>query len=178
MTIHVISFKKASMEDLNGVMDVFESARELLKADGSPQWQNGHPNQADFVRDIKNGHTYVLIVDDVVAATACLIPGPDADYATIYEGRWQNPELKYAAIHRVAVSANYRGKGLSRKLFTNLFKVTQELGFEEIRVDTHKKNLRMQSLLESFGFIRSGVIYIAADPVDKERFVFEKTLEL
>ena len=76
------------------------------------------------------------------------------------------------------MSANYRGKGLSRKLFTNLFKVTQELGFEEIRVDTHKKNLRMQSLLESFGFIRSRVIYIAADPVDKERFVFEKTLEL
>lgn len=41
-----IYIKRAQITDLNEIMNIISQAQAMLKADGSPQWQNGYPDTA------------------------------------------------------------------------------------------------------------------------------------
>jgi N-acetylglutamate synthase-like GNAT family acetyltransferase len=38
-----IYVRKAQLQDLPAIMKIIDNAKALLKADGSPQWQDGSP---------------------------------------------------------------------------------------------------------------------------------------
>ena len=119
--------RRAQLQDLPAIMKIIDDAKELLKKNGSPQWQNGYPNQETLTQDIAMQTNWVLINDNKVAATATLQLTPEPTYRNITQGQWQQPDEPYATIHRVAISSNYRGQGLSKLLFSNLLTVGKEL---------------------------------------------------
>ena len=49
---------KVKNDDMVKVMKITTSAKELLKKNGSLQWQCGYPNEGTFTNDIKNGNLY------------------------------------------------------------------------------------------------------------------------
>lgn len=75
-------------------------------------------------------------------------------YAELSGGQWLNDE-PYGVIHRLASSGEV--SGVARFVFDWCSNQV-----ENIRVDTHADNRKMQELLASFGFTRCGVI-IASD---------------
>lgn len=170
-----IYLRRAKATDLDAIMKIVEEARELLKKDGSPQWQDGHPNRETFEQDISRGINWVLVVGEHVAGTATLMLDPDPAYKVIYNGQWSQPNAPYATIHRVAISSHYRGQGLSKILFSNLITVAQLQDRNNIRLDTHEQNKRMQKLAQDFGFIRCGNINVK-DRIDPKRIAFELNL--
>ena len=170
-----IYLRRAQLQDLPAIMKIIDDAKELLKKNGSPQWQNGYPNQETLTQDIAMQTTWVLINDNKVAATATLQLTPEPTYRNITQGQWQQPDEPYATIHRVAISSNYRGQGLSKLLFSNLLTVGQMQGIKNFRVDTHRSNKAMQHIAENFNFKKRGIIKVN-DQNDPERLAYELNL--
>ena len=167
--------RRAQLQDLPAIMKIIDDAKELLKKNGSPQWQNGYPNQETLTQDIAMQTNWVLINDNKVAATATLQLTPEPTYRNITQGQWQQPDEPYATIHRVAISSNYRGQGLSKLLFSNLLTVGQMQGIKNFRVDTHRSNKAMQHIAENFNFKKRGLIKVN-DQNDPERLAYELNL--
>ncbi len=170
-----IYLRRAQLQDLPAIMKIIDDAKELLNKNGSPQWQNGYPNQETLTQDIAMQTNWVLINDNKVAATATLQLTPEPTYRNITQGQWQQPDEPYATIHRVAISSNYRGQGLSKLLFSNLLTVGQMQGIKNFRVDTHRSNKAMQHIAENFNFKKRGIIKVN-DQNDPERLAYELNL--
>lgn len=169
-----ISIRKSIPSDLQQIMVIVGQAKALLKADGSPQWQDGHPNEDMFKQDIANGNNWVLTVGNQIAGTATLQVGIEPSYARI-DGAWENTTAPYATIHRVAISSDYRGQHLSNYFISNLLTVGQIQGIHNFRIDTHPVNKRVQALASHFGFIKRGNIMVD-DKNDPRRLAFELNL--
>lgn len=170
-----IYLRRAQLQDLTAIMKIIDDAKELLKKNGSPQWQNGYPDQETFTQDIVMQTNWILINDNKVVATATLQLTPEPTYRNITQGQWQQPDEPYATIHRVAISSNYRGQGLSKLLFSNLLTVGQMQGIKNFRVDTHRNNKAMQHIAENFNFKKRGIIKVN-DQNDPERLAYELNL--
>ncbi len=169
-------FRKTTAEDLPAVMKIITDAKALLAAAGSPQWQNGYPNEETIKNDIEEGISYVLLVDGVVAGTMALQRTPDKNYQEIFEGTWENETDPYTTVHRIALSKEFRGQKLAYRLMEFAEAETKNLGIRQIRVDTHKKNTGMQRIMEHSGFELRGLVYVS-DYTDNERLAYQKLVQ-
>ncbi len=164
-------------DDIPDVIMIAESAKELLKSSGIDQWQEGYPNEASFRADIERGEAFVLTVSGKVSAFFSLCSGPDAAYADITDGKWSD-DLPYLALHRIAVSAEYRGCGLADLIISSAENLAKEKGIKRLRGDTHKKNKAMQRLLARNGFrYRGNVLIRAGEGHDPRRMAYEKRIK-
>ncbi|QIL51050.1 GNAT family N-acetyltransferase [Weissella coleopterorum] len=171
-----IYLRKAKQQDLDKIEQLIQGAKQKLAIDRIPQWQGNYPQKQDLLTDIKKGMTYLLILDQQIVGTATLLTTPDPNYRKIYQGTWRGSNEAYATIHRVAISGQQAGQHLGDFLFSNLMSVAVNLGFKEIRIDTHQQNLRMQHIIEKTKFFAAGIVYMDADPND-QRVVYQLFLE-
>lgn len=167
-----MKFRKSNKTDINNIMNIIRDAQVYFKAQGINQWQNDYPNVETINNDIENNHSYVLLKDDNVVATAAVSFDGEKTYDSIYEGQWIS-ENEYAVIHRIAVDSNYKGLGLSSQIIKNVEELCFEKGVHSIKVDTHEENLSMQKLLKKNEFQYCGIIYLEDG---SKRIAFEKTL--
>lgn len=161
-----IYIKKAVREDLDCIMEIIDQAKKLLKEDGSTQWQDGNPSRETINGDIGKGYCYLLMVGNEVAGTATLMTEEDPNYSSL-EGQWVNDTDSYASIHRIAISQQFRNLHLSKYFFSNLISESYSLGIKNIRIDTHEMNIRMQKLINDFGFSYKGIVYVSPSPAGK-----------
>ena len=93
-----IYLRRAKLADLDTIMEIIEEARNSLKNDGNPQWQDGHPDRAMIAHDISQEISWGLVVNDQVAGTAALQLAPEPSYQNIHNGQWSHPQSPYATI--------------------------------------------------------------------------------
>ncbi len=155
MTKMMIKIRAASIEDVDRLMEIFETARCFMQATGNPnQWINGYPQRELVVKEIENRHCFVCQdACDKVVATFCFIVGDDPTYAVIEDGAWPS-DVPYAVIHRLASDGSHHGIADAC-----IDWCARQIGC--LRVDTHADNKVMQHLLERNGFVRCGIIYVA-----------------
>ena len=171
----LIYVTRATQNDIPVVAAIFDQAKAFLKAAGSPQWQAGYPNADTVAQDLASQSSWVLKVDGKVAGYAAAVIGDDPNYQKI-DGAWQNNDAPYAAIHRFALSQDYRGQHLAKYFMSDLISILNEQGIHSFRVDTHDLNQAMQHVATSNGFIRRGHINILDEPNDPLRWAFELNL--
>ncbi|MBW1605037.1 GNAT family N-acetyltransferase [Lactobacillus sp. Sy-1] len=169
-----IYVRKGTLADLPSIMQVIDEAKQLLKASGSSQWQDGYPYESTLQADIKNGINYVLIDNGEVAGTASLMFTEEPTYLDI-DGAWQNPNEQYSTIHRIAISSKFRGQHLSSYFMSNLITITELNGIQNIRFDTHRLNKAMQAVGKGFNFKYRGIIEVD-HPDDPKRLAYELNL--
>ena len=167
-------YRKATMDDLDKVMEDVEFSRELLRLQGNGQWQDGYPNKNDFINDINNGRLFVIPAFDNPdnIAEVCALTYREEDYHHLYEGKWLT-DLPYMVMHRVAINKNYQGQGYGKKLFELFIKQAEIEGYHSLRIDTHEGNDVMRHIISLFGFIYCGKAILTPD---KDRMVFEKII--
>lgn len=171
-----IYLRQAKKADLPEIINIIHDAKRHLKEQGIDQWQTGYPTDADLERDVEYDIMYVLVVDGKIAGTAALWMGIDPNYLKIEDGEWAGgPEARYTAIHRIAVSGNYRGQHLSDKLISGLLTVSRQLGYRDVRIDTHPDNKGMQHVINKNGFTYRGIIYMLTPP--SPRYAYQITLD-
>ncbi|MFJ6933068.1 MAG: GNAT family N-acetyltransferase [Lactobacillus gallinarum] len=170
----LIYIRKAAKNDLDQIMPIIDEAKKFLKEDGNPQWQSGYPNVDAISTDIEQDAAWVLIVDQKVAGYTAVTSGPDPNYHQI-DGRWNNDLDPYVAIHRVAISNEYRGMHLASYLLSSLISLHYAEGVRNYRVDTFRRNEIVQHLVKDAGFIERGTIK-NDDPIDPYRVAYELNL--
>lgn len=165
-------FRKAEEADVINIMNIIKDAQNYFRDNGIDQWQNNYPNADTIYNDISNSNGYVLVENEKIVGTVAVVFTGEKTYDTIYNGMWLSNE-KYAAIHRIAINSALKGRGLSAVIINNVEDMCKKRGIKSIKVDTHRDNSSMQSLLKKNGFQYCGIIYLE----DKsERIAFEKVL--
>jgi len=144
-------------EDSPALLEIYRKARAYMVKMGNPtQWGDNRPNPRLVEQDIALRRSYVWEEDGVILGVFALIEGEDPSYRFIEQGAWPS-DAPYATLHRIA-SAGIRG-GIGKKSLQWCMDFCRAKGLA-LRVDTHRDNMPMQRLLESFGFQKCGIIYV------------------
>ena len=168
-----MEFKLATRFDGKEILQLMKEGIAYLKAQGSPQWQDGFgPDEAKVMHDISQKHCYILVNEhQQIVGTAALIPGVDPAYTAISEGQWEG-DAPYLSIHRVAVNSQFRGYGYAHLLLERSLLEAQRLGYHDVRIDTHRLNTPMQRAIAKAGFQYRGVVHFPI--LNGERLAYQK----
>ena len=153
------SVREATMQDLPRCMEIYRVAQRFMVKAGNPnQWQVGFPTEEMIARDIEGHHLMVWTDEDGVPQGAfAFLPGPEPDYAKIYEGEWQDNGT-YDVVHRFATAK--QGLGIGSAMMRWALEHAEKEGVA-LRVDTHKDNVPMQKLIRRCGFVFCGIIHLS-----------------
>jgi ribosomal protein S18 acetylase RimI-like enzyme len=148
----------ATHSDIESILSIVRSAQLSLKELGIDQWQDGYPSKGVIVEDITQGVGYVICSDAgaVVGYEAIVLTGEEA-YNQIADETWNTPD-SYVVVHRLCVSGDCRRCGVAQELMAYAAKYAVANGVNAFRIDTHKGNVRMLSLLRKLGFKYVGVV--------------------
>ena len=124
-----MEFRIAREKDLERMCEITAQAKAGLKNLGLDQWQKGYPSREIWENDIKNQCTYVAEEDGIILGIFAFQTTPDISYYEI-EGEWISVG-PYAAMHRVCVAEEAKGKGVAGKMFAHGFRMAETLGFSE-----------------------------------------------
>lgn len=162
---------KGKISDTDLAMSIIDQARIHLKEQGIDQWQKGYPDAECIRNDFANERGYFLVDSNgEYMAYLCL----DFDGEPVYKdlvGEWKY-DGEYAAIHRVALNNDYRGRGLCHIAFELCEEECRKRGVHCLRVDTAHNNYKMKHIVTKAGYEFRGNIYYNRD----ERDAFEKIL--
>lgn len=167
-----MEFRRAKKEEARKILEIIDSAKDYFKNNHIDQWQNGYPNLTVINDDIEKELNYVLIKDSRIVATAVISFCGEETYDKIYNGKWII-DGKFAVIHRIAVSNEYKGNGFSGKIIKETEILCKDNSVQSIRIDTHRDNIAMQKSIKKSGFEYCGIIY---DTDESERLAFEKVI--
>lgn len=166
-----LSLSKAEEKDFDLIWQIILYAKEIRKADGSTQWQNGYPFRETILEDIRQGNAYVVRDESEVLGYVAVIFGKEEAYENI-NGKWLS-DADYCAVHRLAVSKAMKGKGLATKMFQEVENIARENGVLSIKIDTIFDNIPMLKILEKLEYVYCGEVYQNNEP----RKAFEKLLK-
>ena len=135
---------------------ILDSGRNFQREQGFIQWDEEYPTFAMVEEDIRIGRGYVVRIDGKIAVYTCVMFGVDQIYNEI-DGEWETDE-PYCVFHRLAISPEFRGIGLSAKIFGMIEELAKSRGINAMRADTDFPNKRMQHCLEKAGYKMRGII--------------------
>ena len=148
----MMTFRLATLSDLDRVLQIYESARAFMREQGNAsQWAGGYPQRTLLQEDVAKGRLYLCVDEDDILGVFCYFFGDDPTYAHI-DGAWLN-DRPYGVIHRIAVAVH--GRGVAKACFDYAFAKCQNL-----KIDTHADNFPMQKSLAKNGFVKCGTIYL------------------
>lgn len=163
--------RHANKNDLVDIMEIVKKAKSYMIENRINQWSDDYPNENVFLCDLKENRLYVAEIDGKVIGISVLVLDGDEDYTNI-DGKWLF-DGKYGVIHRIAVNPNYKSQNVAKNLLNFFENKLINLGYNSIRVDTHKDNKSMLRFIEKNGFQKCGIVYIRKTD---ERIAFEKLL--
>lgn len=163
------------LSDIPRIMEIINDAKALLKSLQIDQWQNGYPNAEQIENDIKNGESYVVVNEEnQIMATTMFTLRKEPTYKKVIDGNWIIDEnLPYGVIHRLAMAKEFRGLGIAKFVFEELHQKLQHQNIKSLKIDTHEKNIGMQSLIKKLGYKYCGIIYTS---YNAKRLAFEKVI--
>lgn len=146
-------FRLATKDDLDQIEVIVAEAKKRMAADKLEQWtdeEENYPNRSHFANDIAKGELYVYEAAGKVAGVIAI----NDDF---YDAYPETPDPKRArAYHRVAVSGNFLGQGIGKKLYNEANNTIAKAGYTVAIVDTFTKNQKMCGLIKSCGFEEVG----------------------
>lgn len=162
-----MNIRRTKPEEADQVIAILNESKNIMREDGNyAQWNGNYPTKEMILNDIERESSYVIEENGVLCGTFAFIIGTDPTYTYIENGKWLNEEI-YGTIHRIG----------SNRLCKGVFQTTLsfcEKQINNIRIDTHEDNHIMQSLMEKYGFVFCGIIYIADGT---SRLAFQKKIK-
>ncbi|MCI8528372.1 MAG: N-acetyltransferase [Lachnospiraceae bacterium] len=148
-----VNIRKASMTDLQEILQIYAHARERMRQNGNPsQWGERWPWEEVVAEDIEAGQSFVTEEEGKICGVFAFLPGIEPTYQKIENGSWLNEEA-YGTIHRLA------GDGWTKGVFAACQEYCGKI-IPNIRIDTHADNHIMRHLLDKHGFKTCGIIYV------------------
>lgn len=168
--------REMTVSDLPRVLEIIRQAQAFLATQGIGQWQNGYPNAETTQNDIEKKQGYVYDIDGQTAGILSIVLGGEPSYQAIYEGGWRTA-APYACFHRLAIGDPFRGGETADAMMRAAEALVIGKGINNIRVDTHRHNIRMQRMLLRNGYVRCGTIFLSGGLEENDgRFAFDKIL--
>lgn len=161
----------ATRTHLKDIMTIIGQAKRRMKEQGLDQWQDGYPDEAAILNDIKHKQGHVFRKRFVFAAYAAIVFDKDPYYEKI-DGKWLSNGEPYVTVHRLAVHDDFLGLDLARHALKFAERKARAKGVKWFRIDTHHDNRAMRNLIRDFGFTLCGIVQVR----DGMRMAYEKKL--
>ncbi len=153
--------------DMTDIMRVMSAARGIMRQAGNlHQWINGYPSEEAIIADMEKRGSYVVEEDGRIVGYFAFLPSPEPTYGRIDGGAWLDDTRTYHVVHRIASYPEVHG----------IFNFIMDFCFSQdanIRIDTHRDNSIMQHVIDKYGFVYCGIIYLANGD---ERLAYQKVL--
>lgn len=172
----LVYLRKANKNHLEQIMNVVHDAQENLNAAGIDQWKNGYPDRLNILSDIEQNSLYEIMFEKQIAGIIAIQYTPEPNYKTLSGGKWLGND-NYATIHRLAIDSSFAHQGLGRMALTSALSLIRERQITSVRVDTHRKNRRVQHLVTELDFKYRGVIHIVDPHGDLDNDAYELIME-
>ena len=156
-----LRFRKGSIADMERIMELVADAQNWFREQEIDQWQDGYPTRDIILSDIVDGENYIVEYNDIIASTFVVSFAGEPTYNEIKGKGWLN-ENSYAVVHRIAVGGECRRKGIANEILHYVEELCAERGICDIRIDTHRDNRAMRSLLKKLGYIHCGRITLTS----------------
>jgi GNAT superfamily N-acetyltransferase len=164
------SFRNATTSEIPAIWDILQQAIARRKEDGSDQWQDGYPNPEVVKKDVDAGQGFVITEENTIIGYAAVLINDEPEYAKII-GKWLSND-DFVVVHRIAISENYLGKGLSKKIMEFIEEFAISNNIYSVKADTNFDNIAMKKIFEKTGYKYCGKVYFRGG----EREAFEKVL--
>ncbi|SEN82878.1 Acetyltransferase (GNAT) domain-containing protein [Amphibacillus marinus] len=138
----------ATAFDMSEIMTLISKVVKVMNSQGSQQWHEGYPAEADYAKDIKRGELFVLEENGVVLGICTISKRGHEEYHLI---KWTQPYSAFT-IKRLAIDPEYRGKGLANQFFKYAGKLAEQSGIATLNTDTFWNNTNAQALFKRNGF--------------------------
>ncbi len=156
-----LRFRRGTESDLERIMELVADAQSWFRRQNIDQWQDGYPTPEIISSDILGSENYIVELNGVVVATFVLSFAGEPTYEDVKGKGWLN-ENNYAVVHRIAVADECRRKGIAREILHYAEEMSVERGVRDIRIDTHRDNVAMRSLLKKLGYTHCGRITLTS----------------
>lgn len=150
--------RRANNRDIEAIMGIISDAQAALRELGIDQWQDGYPTAEIIERDIESKVGYVYVEDNMVVGYAAIVLTGEIAYKQIDEHVWGTGE-DYVVVHRLCVGKDFTRKGIALSLMRKAKELAIEAGYSGFRIDTHRGNVRMLSMMDRLGFEYRGIIH-------------------
>ncbi|MCY6484832.1 GNAT family N-acetyltransferase [Clostridium aestuarii] len=140
--------RKATMSDLDEIMDVTKNIVKEMNSYNNYQWNNNYPKKEDFISDIAKESLFILEKNNELAGFTCINKIQPLEYNDL---NWSLDTEAYV-VHRLAVNSKYRKEGIAYKLLNLAEKLAIADKVKHLRTDTYSLNTKAQSLFEKFGY--------------------------
>ena len=152
-----LRFRTGVEGDIENIMELVADAQNWFRGQGIDQWQDGYPTREIILSDISGGENYVVEHNGVVVATCVISFAGEPTYNEIKGKGWLNGN-RYVVVHRIAVADEFRRKGIAKEILHYVEELSMGQGVADIRIDTHRDNVAMRSLLKKLGYTHCGRI--------------------
>jgi GNAT superfamily N-acetyltransferase len=144
--------------DIERILSIVRSAQLSLRELGIDQWQDGYPRRENIISDIDDGMGWVVVddYDNAIGYAAIPLTGEEA-YLQLQDDDWHTSS-RYVVVHRLCVDGTIRRRGVAMQLMNHAITLAREAGLDGFRIDTHRGNIRMLSVIEKLGFKYCGVV--------------------
>lgn len=167
-----MTFRESTLADLPQAWQIILDAKRMMIETGRKQWTEEYPSYGLIEADIASGDAYVICDGGgTPRAYAYITARPEPAYDS--PGAHWLSNGKYMVIHRLAVGAAYRGKGLARMMLAHAEALCRNHGIGSIKIDTSHDNAEMLGLIGSLGYAYCGTVSYGTRG---ERAAFEKTV--
>ena len=161
--------RTAAASDIPAMLLMYAHSKSIMRANGNMrQWSGTYPDEQLLRDDIARGISYVIeehgVATDGNAAskgeaarligTFAFIVGKDPSYSVIEGGCWEDVDVPYGTIHRLACVEGV--KGIAQTCFDYCDRHAPTL-----RVDTHADNSIMNHIAQKEGFTYRGIIHVS-----------------
>ena len=150
----------ATLADVPQIMQLIAEVVPAMIALGNFQWDSTYPNAQVFEKDIALNQLWVADVDGTIAGVSAITTDQEPEYANV---GWDINETAIVT-HRLAVSQNYRGRGIAAALLMQAEREAINRGINFLRIDTNTTNQATQKLFPKIGYRFAGEIGLGFRP--------------
>ena len=149
-----LSYRPASMGDLEDIVQLVEHAVKQMERDNIHQWDSIYPTKDDFRDDIRKNELYIGVIREKVVVVYAINKECDEQYKN---GEWHYTGDQFAVLHRLCVSPDFQNKGIARAALLQIEAESASLGVKAIRLDAFSENPYALKLYSNLGYRRVGI---------------------
>jgi ribosomal protein S18 acetylase RimI-like enzyme len=157
-------FRKAKKADFNKIIDLYNSARNTGKMNGTCAWDEDYPNIDILEDDLKNNNIYALEDNGKLISVITMIENVEID---ISPHKWRYTDSCFLV--RLCVDPEYQGKGIGEIMMINIGKEAKEIGYKGTHHLAAVSNRAANRLYERMGYENKGNTKLE----DEEYYAYE-----
>ena len=163
--------RKAEKNELDDIMQVYESCVNRMIALGIDQWDETYPNREIIQQDLEIGNYYVGVIDNEIVAGIKIDSIQDPTYLTI---DWADKTNNFMVVHRLCSKTRVWSKGIGKKMMDFAEELALNNKCISMRLDTYINNPKAIAFYKRIGYNQLGNIKLK--PEKDIYYCFEKIL--